>query len=377
MTRRLLMPISYRGIGLTVPGGRNVSLKTNAGGFDTPEHQTQLLSRTGRFPARIREQMREKIFLLHVVLSSPDVQGQWDALSRIFNPTLGPQYLVVEDGDGTQKRVSCVPQRIVNLGRHEQDDRRWAIPLVAARGVLEATVETSHTDDIEPATNPASFATNNLGTYSAPATLELDPQAKKTPLQAWDLLHEIAYCNRSELPLTGPSSNSWLIELMGGAWNTDVIIDVSAITATCTTSVTAGQATPFDLSFPTAGFDAEGILMVRPGASEEQMEYSVLDGATVRVTARGLGGTTQLAHTQPYTVHQSRMLKNGDDIAVLVDEVQVPSGEVHIDGINTGATKIWIELSDAPKYTATLKNAAAGGVTTFVLTEEAHGFKVG
>src|SRR3990167_4178342 len=71
------------------------------------------------------------------------------------------------------------------------------------------------------------------------------------------------------------------------------------------------------------------------------------------------------------------MLADGDDIAVFVDNVQVPAEKVVIEGINTATTKVWIEIADGPAQVATLKEAITAGQTTFTFEESEHGFQPG
>ncbi len=71
------------------------------------------------------------------------------------------------------------------------------------------------------------------------------------------------------------------------------------------------------------------------------------------------------------------MESDGRDIAVFVDEVQVPPEKVSIRNIDTVFTKVWIEISDSPAQFADLKESIAGGDLTFNFIRGDHGFRVG
>lgn len=295
---KILQLISYNGIGLNVPGVRAAVLNLNEGGHNTPEHTGISSPRLGRFPKRVREQPNEKTFPLRFTFAGCDHEGQFWALSRIFDPTLGPRILVMRDGHLVYKQVTGVPQGIVNDGSGPQDDTEWVVPLLSARGVLEAPTETEIENSLTSAV-AVNYVPNNLGTYFAQPIIEIEPVTLKTPAQAWTEVREVTYANRSELPLTGPAADAWLIELTGGGWDTAAII-------------AAGD-----------------------------------------------------------------MQSDGRDIAVFIDEVQVPDAQVYINGINTTTTRIWVKISDGPAIVGTLRDAASAGATTFTLTRADHGFAAG
>jgi hypothetical protein len=72
-----------------------------------------------------------------------------------------------------------------------------------------------------------------------------------------------------------------------------------------------------------------------------------------------------------------RMLATGDDIAVFVDEVQVPPEKVSINNIDTTVTEVWIEIADAPAHKRDLIIAIGAGTVIFTFADVDHGFEVG
>ncbi len=68
---------------------------------------------------------------------------------------------------------------------------------------------------------------------------------------------------------------------------------------------------------------------------------------------------------------------DGKDIAVFVDEVQVPPEKVTLDGFDTNDTKVWIEISDGPAQFGVLSIAIVAGTTTFVFERADHGLRPG
>lgn len=298
MAGKILYPISYRDVGLHIPGVRGAFIDLDSGGHNTPEHTSLLSGRIGHFPRRVSEQPGEKVIPIRFRFATCDHEGQFWMLSRIFDPSLGPGLLVMRDGDLVYKQVTGVPQTIVNDGSGPQDDTEWVVSLLCARPVFEAVIEQIITDDLDNAI-VHQFITDNEGTYFAQPTIEIEPLQMKTAAQAWTKVRQITYAHRSELPLTGPAADAWLIEITGGGWDTATII--------------------------------------------------------------AAGG----------------MQSDGRDIAVFIDDIQVPDSQVYINGINTATTRIWVKISDGPAISAPLSAAVAAGATSFTLTRGDHGFSVG
>jgi hypothetical protein len=295
MTYRKLVPISFGGVGLTTLG-RRAYFEYDEGAFDTPEHSPIELGRVGRFPSHVRVQPSGKTFPLHIVVLSPDSEGQFAEIGRIFDPSNGLQTLVLENDCGDRRRVDCVPQRVIHDRNHH---RPLVVPLFAPNPLLEDIAQTIDTELIDALNNPVILALRNEGNYDALPTFTAEAQVLKLAAEGYIYVQEVAYANRSEFSLTGPGSGTWLIDVTNG----------------------------------------------------------------------GLDTATEIA--------AARMLITGDDVAVFVDEVQVPPEKVRIADINTALTKIWIELSDAPSVNADLITAIIAGTTVFEFVDENHGFSAG
>jgi len=378
MPRRVMVPLRFAGVGLSPKGSRKAYFDYMDGAFATPTHTPVTVSRlgAGRFPSYARSQAEAKVLPLKIIIISRDSEGQFWALSKLFDPTSGPQYLEVEDADGVEKRVLCVPQGIILPEAH---DKPLVVPLFAADPRLEANAA-SVVSGTKAAANLASsqldLSVRNEGSTDALPTITITPLVATTPLQGYAQMAEIAYANRSELPLTGPASGTWLLELTGG-WNTAAIIN-TAITTTCSTTITAAQGMPFDVTVTsTAGWDPHGMLIVTTGGTE-QFAYEVIDATTIRLLGRAMGGTTAVLHTANFTVTMSRMQLDGRDIAVFLDEAKVPDRKITIDGINTTTTKVWIEIADAAAFSALTTAAVTTGLSYITLPlPEGHGFAAG
>lgn len=371
---KILQLISFNGIGLNVPGVRSAVLNLNEGGHNTPEHSGVSSSRLGRFPKRVREQPNEKTLPLRFTFAGCDHEGQFWALSRIFDPTLGPRILLMRDGHLVYKQVTGVPTGIVNDGSGPQDDTEWVVPLLAARGVLETPTETIISNDLVSAV-AVNYSPNNIGTYFAQPIIEIEPIVRKNASQAWTKVREVTYSNRAEFPLTGPAADAWLIELTNGGWDTAAVItgtqraQLNGAIDAVVTSI------PYDTGI-------NGFLPVAGAAmiGTEQITWTAGGGAvsgTLTGVVRGAGGTTAASHADNAAIFNSEMMADGRDIAVFIDEVQVPDAQVYINAINSAATRIWVKISDGPAIVGTLRDAVSVGASTFTLTRADHGFAVG
>src|SRR3990167_7584041 len=294
MPRRELIPLTYRGIGLTTIG-RRAFFEYDSGAFDTPRRGAISVDRIGRFPSHNRVQPEGKTFPLNFVIKVCDSQQQFEAITKILDPELGIQTLRLEDLKQQRYRLQCIPQQAV---LEERSDRPLTIPLWAPEPFLEDDELTISADTLDAITNPATFTLRNNGTAEALPVIYLTPRQIKTNTQRYTKTREITYANISEFSLTGPGSNTWLLRIISG-WDTATLV--------------------------------------------------------------GLG----------------QMQADGDDIAVFVDDVQVPPERVRLVAMNTASTAVWIEIADAPAQNSTLKTAIAAGTTTFTFRDEEHGFKVG
>ncbi len=374
-----LKPISYAGVTLN-DASRSVFFLKGHGLHDNTPPGIVSVERIGVFPSYVRTQPGPgKIYVL-ALFPTTDPAAVIDALRPTFDPAIQTSpVLIVEDENGVQKTCPMVPQ-----GMHFQPGGWWEIPLWAPEPDFVSVVVNTHTvTNLADVTKSFTPAIVNDGDGNAfPHTIIIAPQAKKSAWSGWQKMWELTFAWRSEFPATSPGSGSWLLDVTDGGIDTSVLVDIVGITTTCTTTITEAQAmtraAPFSLVVgSTAGWDTKGILLTTD--TEEQFEYEVIDATHIDVSARALGGTTAVVHTATFTIHQSRMLKDGRDIAVFINNVQVPPEKVNLVGMNTSSTKIWVEYSQGPGSQAIIEDVgdASASETDFILDRADHGWKVG
>jgi hypothetical protein len=328
----MLVPVSYRGIGLNTVG-RSVFFDYEEGGFNTPQYNAVTVDRVGLFPSQVRMQPAGKTFPLHVSIKSPDIQGQFDAVGIIFDPEGGAGTMLLRDCDGRLLRLVCTAQQIILPERH---GRPLVVPLYSASPMLQDNALTTLTDTIDGITNPIVFAPNNIGSANALPTLKVTPRQRRTAAQAYTKMREVTYCNRSTDSLTGPGSGTWLIDVTAGGGLTigteadkrDIAIfvdgiqlppekvrldtgtgkiwielaDAPAQVAYLELAAAAGDLT---LTFRTAdhGFKA-GDYIVRGAGTAEVMRVQSVDGDVVTVL-RGQRGTVASAPAAGEAIYRS------------------------------------------------------------------------
>ena len=379
MPAQEIKPISYGGITLTDATKSSFFLRGH-GLHDNSPPEIVRVDRIGVFPSYVRTQPGPgKTYVLSIFPTS-DSAAVIDILRPVFDPARqDTPILIVEDENGVQKLCPTVPQ-----GLYYQGGGWWNAPVWAPEPDWVSLAVNTHTvtalADVSQNFTPA--IVNDGDGVAFPHTIRVAPQAKKTAWGGWQKMWELTFAWRSEFPATSPGSGSWLLDVTDGGINTSTIVDVSAITTTCTTTITSSQAmsrgAPFSLTVgSTAGWDTKGILLTTD--TEEQFEYEVIDATHIDVSARALGGTAAVLHTATFTIHQSRMLKDGRDIAVFINNVQVPPEKVNLKGIDTATTKIWVEFSQGPGSQAVLEDVGdgTGAETKFVIDREKPDWRVG
>ncbi len=379
MPAQEIKPISYGTVTLN-DATRSVFFLRGHGLHDNTPPSIVSVERIGQFPTYVRTQPGPgKMFVLSIFPTS-DSAAVIDALRPVFDPARQDSpILVIEDENGVTKLCPTVPQ-----GMYYQDGGWWEAPVWAPKPDWVSAAVNTHTvvnlADVLKTFSPA--IVNDGDGIAFPHVTIIAPQAKKTAWGGWEKMWELTFAWRSEFPATSPGSGTWLLEVTDGGIHTANIVDVSAITTDCTTTVASGdtmtRASPKTITVTsTAGWDTKGILLATD--TEEQFEYEVINGTTIELTARALGGTAAVTHTATFTIHQSRMLKNGDDIAVFINNVQVPPEKINLVGMDTSSTKIWVEFSQGPGSTAILENVGdgTGSETEFVLDREKPDWKVG
>ncbi len=364
-----LRPISLAGIALT-DAERTAYFLRGMGALDGAQHTPVSVERLAQYPAYVRTQPGDgKVFPVTFILEE-QTQEVLQTLRQMMDPQHGSAVLEVDDRDGVRKQVTVVRQGLRLAGIN------WVAPLWAADPRLEAVSLSIATIDDLTGTSGQTFTPQpaNVGDTEAFPLIKIESQSAKFATNSWTKTREITFAWRSDF------AADWLLELTNAGLNTSTLIDTSGTSTLLNegSGISSGATPPFTITVDsTASFPDEGMLLVTAGGDEEQMEYSILSGTVFTITARGLGGVTARSHIDNAVIHLSQMLLNGDDIAVLIDGVQVPGENVYINGIDTSTTKIWIPLSDGPARYATLVNAPGASGTSFILDTAAHGFVVG
>ncbi len=229
MTPRMYVPTRF---GTSASGstvglqtmGRSCTLSFEDASYNSPRHNAEIVERVGNFPSFLRLQPGGKTIILRFVIKSEAIQEQFNAIARIFNPTLGESVLTLEDRSCRPVReyqISCAPQQLI----HDRGNpREVAVVLFASGGVIFDVDEISQSDTIVPATNPITINIQNDGSYpSLPAFTIPSPSLIKLPAEGYVKMREIAYANRSEFSLTSPGSGTWMLQIIDG-WDTAAIV---------------------------------------------------------------------------------------------------------------------------------------------------------
>lgn len=221
MPRRELVPISFGGVGLNTTG-RRAWLAFGDGAFATPRNRSVALERVGKFPSHVRVQPEGKVVPLNITIISKDSEGQFEEINKIFDPNLGLQTLVLRDADDNEKQISAVAQQVV---LSEDHDKPLVVLLWVPDPHLEDTTVQTLSGEISVATpSPLQLTYHNIGSADALPILVATAQVQKLPAQGWDRVREVAYANRSEFPLTGPGSGTWMLDLTNGGWDTAILV---------------------------------------------------------------------------------------------------------------------------------------------------------
>lgn len=197
-----------------------------------------------------------------------------------------------------------------------------------------------------------------LGNHNARPILTITPTAAKTggyTYAKWMPWYNPMYPNSEPLELTNGGLNT--AALIANNSNKCQVNQVGGITAAATTI-------PYDTV--TGSIPAAGTIY----CDTEQMSYTGKTGTDLTGVTRGVNGTTAATHADNAVIYVSKMKANGDDLRVFMDGVQV---DRWISGINTAATKIWINQISTEGVKASLVLATAiassGSVTTLTVSE--------
>lgn len=102
----------------------------------------------------------------------------------------------------------------------------------------------------------------------------------------------------------------------------------------------------------------------------EQIKYTSKNATQLLGVTRGVNGTTAASHADNAVMYTSRMAVNGNDLRVYVDGAEVKRW---LSGINTSATKVWINQTQPANSNMTLGAtiAGAGAITSISIQNTA------
>ncbi len=172
---------------------------------------------------------------------------------------------------------------------------------------------------------------------------------------------------------TNENANHEPLELTNGG------LDTAALIADNSNKCQVNQGGGINASVTTIPYDTVTGTVPDSGmiyCGTEQMSYTGKTGTTsgnLTGVTRGVNGTTAAVHADNAVIYVSKMKANGDDLRVIVDGVEV---DRWLSGINTSATKIWINQISQRGISLRLNTAIAssGDVTTLTVIGERAGY---
>jgi hypothetical protein len=375
MARWGITPISFNGVALS-DTEREALFLAGQGVHHSAGFNPITVERIGRFPSFSRSQpVGMKPFPISFVMRDLSEMAR-QKLFDLFEPSNETRLLVVHDGSGMSKQVSCIAQGV----RRERG--YWVAPLLAPDPSLESTALKSRSLTLTGATAVFSPDPDNVGDLKAPPVLKVTVNQPRWTRGGFRFVDEITYANRSPLALQGPGTGTWLLRITNSSSAANIKVTSNPAPVTLAAGFSSGASPPFTISAVEAisGFEDQGMLVIKNGSGqEEQFEYdSKNNGArTFNCVKRALGGTLQRTFAAADPAWQSHMLYNCADLAVFVDGVPLPAERVTVVNPNTAATPVWVELTDRPAVEGRLRVAIVPTDTMIELRSRDHGFVVG
>ena len=327
------------------------------GVLDTFPAQNVDVEIPGSWPQRVDVQYTGKAFPVHIRLKDT-TSTKLLALQKLFRAGQGQKLLKATDGAGTTLRLSCESLGLLSTDNAvEFVARLWAVkPLwendTPTTGAHLNCAGDSHTIPMvnngsapakpvvtvkfnaakKQAGGPAYFRYRNLVNYCVNALKDPDGEGFPTLV-------------KSGLDTATLIKNTAIYNLLNGA------IDASVTTINIDGAVGGGLPT------------GSGMAMF----GTEQIYYAANSGTQLTGCIRGIGGTTAATHADDLPIYASKMLKNGRDLRVWVDGVEV---DRWVYGSDTASTKIWANIPWVARRISYLKNAITNAQTEIEFTTD-------
>lgn len=196
-----------------------------------------------------------------------------------------------------------------------------------------------------------------LGNHSARPIFTITPTSLK--VGGYSYAKSLPWYN----PYLSSAANNEPLEITNGGLNT------SALTADSTRSCQINVGGGISAVVTTIPYDTVTGIIPSSGPAycgTEQFSYTGKTGTTsgnLTGCTRGINGTTAAAQADNAVIYVSKIMANGNDLRAFVDGVEV---DRWLSGMNTAATKIWInqKSSRAPYLLLGAAIASSGAVAT-------------
>ena len=293
---------------------------------------------------------------LRVFLSATN-EADLNTLMQTFDPIKGLVFLRVDDGTGTPINYRVEAQTV---GIDREAANVWLVRIRVPYPFFEQN--TLQSDSVlNVAADTGAVAVVNDGNRRARPVLKCKHDTvKNTIVHDWKYSIRSVMVNRTPNALTNYAVNVAADDDGGQVIDTAGLIHQTGGPHALVNNVAGITAAATEIDFDTeagGGLDTpDGMIFI----DTEQIYYTGKTATQLTGCVRGIGGTTAATHANNASITRSRMLDNGDDIAVWVDGKKVPDDEVWLADIDTANTKIWINISASGRVTKTLSAAMTG-----------------
>lgn len=304
-----------------------------------------------RYGAKTREERHWRVYI--EMLGNPS-----DQLNEI------KQYLPVDEDDDEDKLLILEDIdngnkqwfTFVTVGEQVKAENCVVIfDLVSGDGILRSVVDHTDTFAVSSSGTTHVVSPDPDGNADAYPVFTFAPSASKTAGWAYNRLVN-TYRNSLVSHPNRPT------DLTGGGWNTTTIINDTSRSYQINQGGGISNSTltiPVDTAVG-GGLPATGGLAY---CGTEQILYDDITAGVMHVNAngRGYGGTTAATHADNAVLAWSRMIADGRDVRVIMDNAEIPySWGTTTAGPNQTASKIWARVPYSPYLALTLLTAIAG-----------------
>lgn len=226
-----------------------------------------------------------------------------------------------------------------------QDQTTFVAEMHASDPVWTAVTGTTGTVFNPTATGQTADFTPS-GTLRIRPVIDISPQAAKTGGRAYSRFWRVYNA-------TVNAFTNYGYDITGGGLDTAALVtDTSKSNQINQGGGITNSATTIPIDTAVGG----GLPAVGMGIVDtEQIRWTGNSGTQLTGVTRGIGGTTAATHADNAVIKRSKMLANGDDVAVIYDGVSIPRWfGTGSNAMNQAATKIFISLDLAPKMELTI-----------------------